>query len=85
MRTSNFCRFTVATACGLALLGGCDKGNTVAPDAAPAEPPPTQAEVVEPAEEAAPEEDLASLLSAILAAPHRSDANRARDEYRHPA
>jgi len=85
MRTSNFCRFTVATACGLALLGGCDKGNTVAPDAAPAEPAPTQAEVVEPAEEAEPEADLASMLSNILAAPHRSEANRARDEYRHPA
>ncbi len=85
MQVSDFRRFVVPAVCGLALLTACDKGNTVAPDSAPAEPPATQAEVVEPAEEAAPTNTLAAMLPDILAGTHRSDANRARDEYRHPA
>ncbi len=85
MQSFNVCRALASVACGLALLSACDKGNTVTPDSAPAEPPATQAEVVEPAEEAAPKDTLATLLRDILAAPHRSDENRARDEFRHPA
>ena len=62
-----------------ALAAGCAAG----PPAAPRAPAPAAAR---PVDKSLPKSDAATLaaLDRLLAGPHRSDANRARDVYRHP-
>ncbi len=63
------------------LLAACEKPQPVEPVAPPAEPDPvTSAAAAEPAPAAQPADPLA----AALAGAHRSDANKARDAWRHP-
>ena len=70
----------LALSAALALaLAACSQ-----PPAPPAEPtaPAAPAEPVAPAKSA--EQAFAEKLDAVLAGPQRSDANKARDQYRHP-
>jgi predicted methyltransferase len=65
----------------LSLVAACaTNGNTPAPTS-----PPSAAEPAPPAAPpAATSSDIGSKLTTVLAMPHRSEANRARDKYRHP-
>ena len=62
----------------LSLPLACEKsGESVTPDAAPAETATDDATAEAPA-------DVAGLLDGVLAGSHRSDEHRARDPFRHP-
>jgi predicted methyltransferase len=61
------------------VLAGCEKPQPVEPVAPPAEPDPVTTAAAAPAV-AQP----ADPMSAALAGAHRSDANKARDAWRHP-
>lgn len=66
----------------LTSAGGCDRdaGGTVQPETAAATPDATQAGLADANAAASGE----TTLAAVLAMPHRSEKNRARDQYRHP-
>lgn len=65
----------VLTLAIVAALAGCNRSETPAPAAPAADPAPVVAEAPAPA---------ADPLAAALAGDHRSEENRARDDWRHP-
>jgi predicted methyltransferase len=87
VRRPHRARATAAAATGAALvtlLGGCGgAGSAAAPNV---ERPSAAAQAVAKNVAGLPKTDPATLatLDRVLAGPHRSDANRARDQYRHP-
>jgi len=78
----------IATTLALTALVSAGCASTVPKATVPAAPPPATKASTAPAGSAAalPSSDPRSLatLDAVLAGPQRSDANRARDAYRHP-
>src|SRR5688572_21030202 len=71
---------------GAALLAlACQsKPATVPPEAASSTPTAASPDAATPAD-ATTDDDAKARLAEILASPHRSEENRARDPYRHPA
>jgi predicted methyltransferase len=66
----------------LALVAACATNNNTT--SAPTTPPAAEPAPPAPPPPAPAADDIGSKITAVLAMPHRSEANRARDKYRHP-